>query len=95
MILQEQAITSKIVSNYLEGSDKLMELPTGILIESVDFVSAHNVAFTGYIWQRYSREIPKSMIPGPNYEVPGFTLPQANIGYHDDVAEVFRRVEGD
>ena len=95
MILQEQAITSKIVSNYLEGSDKLMELPTGIIIESVDFVPVHNVAFTGYIWQIYSREIPKSMIPGPNYEVPGFTLPQANIGYHDDVAEVFRRVEGD
>ena len=42
----EVAITSKIASNYLEGSDKLMELPTGIIIESVDFVPVHNVAFT-------------------------------------------------
>ncbi|MBT97369.1 MAG: hypothetical protein CL902_01925, partial [Dehalococcoidia bacterium] len=95
VILQEQAITSKIVSNYLEDSDKLMELPTGILVESVNFASAHNVEFTGYIWQRYGSDVPESMIPGLTDEVPGFTLPQANIGYNDDVAEVFRRVEDD
>ncbi len=31
-------------------------IPTGIFIQSIEFVSASNVSLTGYVWQRYLRE---------------------------------------
>ncbi len=95
VLLLEQSISSKIVSSYTDQSGEILEVPTGILIESVDFVSAHNVLFTGYIWQKFGNHIPRSNIPKLTDEAPGFTLPQGDIAYSDDVTEVFRRVERD
>lgn len=31
-------------------------IPTGIFIQSIEFVSASNVSLTGYVWQRYLRD---------------------------------------
>lgn len=95
VLLLEQAISSKVVSDYKNQSEELLEVPTGILIESMNFVSAHNVLFTGYIWQKFGNHIPVSLIPKQTVGAPGFTLPQADIAYSDDVTEVFRRVEED
>jgi len=37
-------------------SDETIEIPTGMFIQALKFVSAHEVNLTGYIWQRFSQE---------------------------------------
>ena len=54
-------------------------LPTGIFIKSVEFVSANDVAVTGYIWQR---------VKAGNEIDPGFILPEAESV---EITEEYRR----
>jgi len=92
IVLDKESILNR---TSVVNEERELEVPTGILIESLNFVSAHNVLFTGYIWQKFGNHIPASLIPNKTDDAPGFTLPQADIPYSDDVTEVFRRVEED
>lgn len=39
-------------------------VPTGVFLQSFEFLSAHNVELSGYVWQFYSDEIPASVSRG-------------------------------
>ena len=54
-------------------------LPTGVFIKSMEFVSANDVAVTGYVWQRLK--------PGSKISE-GFTLPEAESV---EITEAYRR----
>lgn len=54
-------------------------LPTGVFIKSMEFVSANNVAVTGYIWQRFKAGSKISE---------GFSLPEAESV---EIEEAYRR----
>ena len=46
---------------------KVITIPTGILIKSLDFDDANHITFNGYIWQHYTKGMPlarKIMVPG-------------------------------
>ena len=45
-------------------------VPTGVYIQSLEFLSANNVQVTGYVWQTYSAAIPPEVTRG-------FVLPEA------------------
>lgn len=46
-------------------------VPTGVFIQTMEILSPNNVAVTGYVWQRYARNIPKEVARG-------FALPDAS-----------------
>ena len=46
-------------------------VPTGVFIQTMEILSPNNVAVTGYVWQRYARNIPESVARG-------FVLPDAS-----------------
>ncbi len=56
-----------------------IQIPTGVLIQSVEFLNANNVQVTGFIWQSYAPNMPASIARG-------FVLPEA-------VQEAYQGVE--
>jgi len=49
--LSKQIFGQKQKTNYYED---IIQIPTGIFIQSLEFESATNIFITGYIWQNYS-----------------------------------------
>jgi hypothetical protein len=45
------------------GSDPV-RIPTGVLIQSMEFLSGDNVQVTGFVWQRYGPELPADLVRG-------------------------------
>ena len=45
-------------------------VPTGVFIQTMEILSPNNVAVTGYVWQKYARNIPETVARG-------FVLPDA------------------
>ncbi|HEU5430869.1 MAG TPA: hypothetical protein VFU81_04350, partial [Thermomicrobiales bacterium] len=39
-------------------------IPTGVLLESIEFLSANNVRISGYIWQKWPRGVPPDIARG-------------------------------
>ena len=68
------------------GGEERLVIPTGVFIQSVEFVTANNVEVSGYVWQRYARSIP------PDLER-GIVLPEALEDAYE-AREVFRYDEG-
>jgi len=64
-------------------------IPTGVFIQSMEFTSANNVVVTGYIWQRYSKDVPADIGHG-------FILPEgdSDIYYTEDNVS-YRKEQGD
>jgi hypothetical protein len=46
-----------------EGIDPIL-IPTGILVQSLEFLNGDNVQVTGYVWQRLGPELPDDLVPG-------------------------------
>jgi len=47
-------------------------IPTGVFIQSLEFTSANDVVVTGYVWQRYSDDIPAEISRG-------FVMPEGDV----------------
>jgi hypothetical protein len=62
-----------------------MRIPTGVLVQSMEFLNGDNVQVTGYIWQRYGPEIPEDLAQG-------VVLPEA-IREAYDAKEAYRYEE--
>lgn len=79
---------------YLDRFDNLvpalapeLRIPTGVLLQSVQFLSGSDVKVTGYLWQKYRDAIPDTITRG-------FVLPEAlNEAY--SAQEVYRSRTGD
>jgi hypothetical protein len=60
--------TATDLDNYLaqmvpEGINPIL-IPTGILLQSVEFLSGDNAQVTGYVWQRLGPDLPDDLVPG-------------------------------
>jgi hypothetical protein len=42
----------------------LLHIPTGVLIQSLEFLNTNNVQVTGYVWQKYGPTIPDDITRG-------------------------------
>ncbi len=60
-------------------------VPTGVFIQTMEILSPDNVAVTGYVWQRYARNIPKEVARG-------FVLPDAS---DREITEAYRSSTAD
>jgi len=68
--------------------NKPVYIPTGVFLQSIDFLTANDVEVKGYIWQKYRTDEQSKLIP-PAGEV-GFILPEA---ISLETKEAFRRGE--
>jgi hypothetical protein len=60
-------------------------VPTGVFIQTLEVVSPNNVTMTGYVWQKYAKNLPPSVTRG-------FTLPDSVEG---SIVEAYRRSDGE
>jgi hypothetical protein len=56
-------LDSYLAQHVPEGSDPIL-IPTGILVQSLEFLNGDNVQITGYLWQRLGPDVPDDLIPG-------------------------------
>jgi hypothetical protein len=64
------------------ASPSPIRVPTGVLVQSVEFLSANDVQVTGFVWQKYADAIPADVTRG-------FVLPEASDGAYQ-AAEAYR-----
>lgn len=72
-----------IRSALLERREFPVFVPTGLFVQSVEFVTANNVKLTGYVWQRFG--------PAEAGASPGVILPEAESV---EMEEAYRRPDG-
>lgn len=51
-------------SSAASGWEPPIYIPTGVFIQSIEFVTSYNVRVTGYIWQHYSSQVPAEVLRG-------------------------------
>ena len=56
--------TRAAVDAALAGDGTPLRVPTGVLLQSFEFLGANNVQVSGYVWQRYGPEIPGDVARG-------------------------------
>ena len=80
IMLIDRASSEKVEADWGRNAIDPVYVPTGVLIQSMDFTTAHDILITGYIWQKYSGNIPDWAKPKPDSGEVGFILPQ-EIGW--------------
>ncbi len=64
---------------YFEYSE-IIRVPTGVFLQSIEFLTPNDVLVTGYVWQKYPENVNKSVFS------PGFIFPEAKSS---DFKEVY------
>ena len=67
VMILDRAGLEVALSNY---SPQYIRVPTGIFIRSLKFLAANELVVTGYIWQKFDKNISGEVLPG-------FVLPEA------------------
>lgn len=65
--VSDQAEVEEVVSRYrqIDGQKTpTIRIPTGVYLGSVDFASSSDVTFAGFVWQRYSDDLPEEVTRG-------------------------------
>lgn len=100
-IVYHESVENKImversaVDDFIQDQTKIAEtrheprpifIPTGVYIQSLEMLKSNDVQLTGYIWQKYSADIPEGISRG-------FILPEA-VSEMGKVVESYHRREG-
>ena len=88
MLLSDNDVTAikdtQISLSKSSNIDPPIFIPTGVFIQSMEFSSSNNVVITGYVWQRYSNDVPADVSRG-------FVMPE---GDQIEGTEVYRVKQG-
>lgn len=79
------AETDAYLAAHVPAGIDPIRIPTGVLIQSMEFLSGDNAQVTGYIWQRYGQDVPEDLARG-------VVLPEA-IREAYDAKEAYRYEE--
>jgi len=63
-------------------------IPTGVYVESIEFTNSNNVAVSGYVWQRYPKDMAKDITRG-------VVFPEADTSYLTDDNIAYRHTAAD
>ena len=85
--LTNMAAVDAYLLRHPSGADRVL-IPTGVFIQSLHFITASDVNIKGYIWQKYSDDVPKDITLG-------FTLPEQVLSSDTVITEAYRRSEGE
>lgn len=89
--VNDQASIERYLNTYIRNADlsidELTMIPTGIVLQAVDFPSPKSVIINGYIWQRYADDLPNDIVAGvalPQILGPEFTFEEVLREHQDD-----------
>ncbi|MBW3633147.1 MAG: hypothetical protein KY456_08965 [Chloroflexi bacterium] len=57
-LVTSAAETDAYLAEHLPANRDPIRIPTGVLIQSMEFLSGGNVQVSGYVWQRYGPDLP-------------------------------------
>ncbi|MEV3854342.1 hypothetical protein AB0J38_08460 [Streptomyces sp. NPDC050095] len=83
-IVGQDVDTPKATDAYMNKTFpgvKLRYIPTGVFIQGAKFTEPQEVEVSGYVWQRYSKDVPESSM--------GVVFPEAPDGYGDSQTEAY------
>ncbi|HLL51469.1 MAG TPA: hypothetical protein VK356_12440 [Thermomicrobiales bacterium] len=63
LVTSAEEVDSYLVDHLPTGLDPI-RIPTGVLIQSMEFLSGDNVQVSGYVWQRYGPDVPPDLERG-------------------------------
>lgn len=63
-ILSEADVAAFEAANPESFAPFRYRVPTGVFLQSFEFLTAHNVAMSGYVWQYYGPEVPEDIVRG-------------------------------
>jgi hypothetical protein len=84
-LVSNAAEANAYLAEHLPTNSDPIRIPTGVLIQSIEFLNVDNVQVTGYVWQRYGPDVPKDLERG-------VVLPEA-IREAYDAKEAYRSEE--
>lgn len=89
LLLSNRAAVNQFQDDYTiksieEYKAPLIYIPTGIFIQSIEFLNATNVTLTGYLWQRYPREYEEIITQGVIFPEAVQSTLSENYEYEDD-----------
>ena len=93
-MLVNQAASEKVVAELSRERADVIVVPTGVFVQSLEFLDANSILMTGIIWQRYSQDASNwGVRPEPGTGIP-IIFTKADINYREAVNEIYRTREG-
>jgi len=83
-VTSETEVDAYLAANTPPGANPI-RIPTGVLVQSMEFLNGDNVQMTGYIWQRFAPDTPPDLARG-------VVLPEA-VEEAYDMTEAYRYEE--
>ena len=84
--LPSQEAVDSALRDGTDHPDRVL-IPTGLFIQSVEFVTANDANVTGYLWQRYADDVPETVSRG-------FAFPEQVASDATVIEEQYRRRVG-
>ena len=86
----DRAALQQRLDEFTRDSEELYQskpefIPTGVFVQSIEFLTDTNVKLTGYIWQKYPKTLPEKLRKS-------FILPES---FSPTIEEAYRREEPD
>jgi hypothetical protein len=63
-LVTSAAETEAYFAEHLPKNVDPVRIPTGVMIQSMEFLSGGNVQVSGYVWQRYGPDVPRDLEQG-------------------------------
>ena len=63
-VASRDAYLAQTIPGWKPSSPKPFRIPTGIMIQSVEFLNANNVQVSGFVWQKYGPSTPPNLEKG-------------------------------
>ena len=63
LVLNESDVQEYLEKNVPDDSD-LITIPTGIYLQSLEFLTGDNIQISGFYWQRYGPDVPDDFVQG-------------------------------
>ena len=86
LVLDEADVEAYLAANVPDQTDLIL-VPTGIFLQSMEFLSGDNLQISGYYWQRFGPDIPDDFVRG-------LVFPEAFRDAYKQT-EAYRYTEGD
>lgn len=86
LVLDDADVQAYFNDSVPEGTD-LIQIPTGIFLQSLEFLTGDNIQISGFYWQRFGPDVPEDFVRG-------LVFPEAIRDAYKQT-EAYRYVEGD
>lgn len=78
-LTDDQSVETYLQKHFEKTTHSPINVPTGVFISSITWLSAHSFFVSGYVWQQYAKDYPKDLSKG--FILPELVEMQKNLAY--------------